>query len=727
MPLLRKELPALYNGVSQQPVTLRLPSQAEVQINCYSSVVDGVAKRPGAQHVAVLSATALGSAYIHTINRDTTEQYSVVVTSGTVKVFDMAGNQKTVNVGTGFSSAATTYLTSSAPATDFSAVTVADYTFIVNKNITVAMKAVAADQSAQSTSLAALRRLQIGGAYNYYTQYGPNPSGSTLQGSVQTFADLPKTPANGDLYHVMGSSTDSGFGGYYVVRTAGVWNETVAPGLSNALDETTMPWALIREANGTFTFTPFSWKPRSVGDEKLNPNPSFVGRKIREVFFYRNRLGLTADENAVFSAVGDFGNFYRLTVLTLLASDVVDLAVSSTKVSYLNFAVPFYTNLMLFSDQTQFQLNVNQVMTPSTCSLDTVTQYEMSKVARPAGVGSDLYYVSEKSAWATVWDYYVQATVIVNTAEDITSHVPRYIPKGVIKMVGSLERDMLFILTTGAQSALYVYKFYWVSGKKVQSCWSVWQFDPNDTILNVDVLQSKLYMIVQRGTQVVLQYVDLLPLAVPADLTFDPLLDKRVPLTGVYSAGPNTTAFTLPYACTTANFNLVRGGAFSALSGALVDPSTYTFSGGNTIVTVPGNVTAGPVYAGEVYNQTYQFSQPFQTDQQGVAITSGRYMIKSLTVNYVNTAYFQTSVDAYGNGAINQLEDVLIGEFSNFDAKVLGTSTLKTGTPVFASGAYSFTVMADSVTAKVSLLNNTFVQSRFVSAEWEMLYHNRAQ
>lgn len=733
MPLVRRELPALYNGVSQQPTPLRLTSQAEVNINCLSSVVDGVAKRPPIQHLAIVSNSAYGAAYIATINRAVNEQYTVVITNGNIQVFSNTdGSARTVHFPNG-----TSYLTAATPQTIFNAVTVADYTFILNKNVTVAMASVGADQSAAPVSYAALRAIGTDLPANPYQQYAPNPSGTTLRGTVQTFAALPGQPgvagagpSVGDVYLVQGSATDTGFGGFYVIWSGGVWNETVLPGIANMIDNTTMPWALIHNADDTFTFTPFSWKPRVVGDATLNPNPSFVGRTLRDIFFTRNRLGVTADQNCIFSAVGDFGNFYRLTVMDLLASDVVDLAVSSTAVAYLNFGVPFYNNFMLFSDQNQFQLNVVGELTPTTVSLDSVTQYQMSTVARPVGIGSDVYFVSEKSNFATVWDYFIRSDVIVNSAEEITAHVPRYIPAGVIKLASSTERDMLFLLTTGAQSNLYIYKFFWLNGQKVQSCWNQWNFDPSDTILNCECVNSKLYLVIQRGTQIRFGFIDLMPQVTVTDLPFDVLMDNRVVLLGVYSSTPNTTSFTLPYACNPANFNIVRGGAWSTLSGALVDPTTYTFSNGNKTITVPGNVSAATVYGGENYNQVFTFSQFFQNDPRtNTAIITGRLQLTTLFITYVNTAYFQTYVDSYGIGSSgsSQTEQLTVGNLSTFDAKTVGESTLILGTPVFASGVYAFTIMGDSRTTSITLQNNSPYMSRFQGAEWEALYYNRAQ
>src|SRR3546814_1269810 len=69
--------------------------------------------------------------------------------------------------------------------------------------------------------------------------------------------------------------------------------------------------------------------PRSTRTDTLFPYTtlfrSFIGRPIRDVFFYQNRLGFLVDENVVFSCAGDFGNYWRTTVLDYISSDVIDV------------------------------------------------------------------------------------------------------------------------------------------------------------------------------------------------------------------------------------------------------------------------------------------------------------------------------------------------------------------------------------------------------------------
>ncbi len=92
MPLVSGAIPNLINGVSQQPPSLRLPTQGEVQENGLSSVVRGLEKRPGTQHINEIDTNFTDTtAFIHTIQRDEEEAYVAVLSNQSVKIFDLVG------------------------------------------------------------------------------------------------------------------------------------------------------------------------------------------------------------------------------------------------------------------------------------------------------------------------------------------------------------------------------------------------------------------------------------------------------------------------------------------------------------------------------------------------------------------------------------------------------------------------------------------------------------
>jgi len=66
MALVSRTIPNLVQGISQQPEVLRLSSQATVQENGFSSVVEGLKKRPPTNYLAKLSSSTPKNAYMHT-------------------------------------------------------------------------------------------------------------------------------------------------------------------------------------------------------------------------------------------------------------------------------------------------------------------------------------------------------------------------------------------------------------------------------------------------------------------------------------------------------------------------------------------------------------------------------------------------------------------------------------------------------------------------------------
>ena len=137
MPLISSSIPNLINGVSQQPAALRLASQAEEVINCMPSPVEGLKKRPPMQHIKKLFAGSAGTGrpFTHIVDRDGVIRYLIFIQDNAIKVFDLDGNAQTVSTPNG-----TSYLNiTGEPSSTFRVASIDDFTFIVNREKTVAM------------------------------------------------------------------------------------------------------------------------------------------------------------------------------------------------------------------------------------------------------------------------------------------------------------------------------------------------------------------------------------------------------------------------------------------------------------------------------------------------------------------------------------------------------------------------------------------------------------
>lgn len=754
-------IPSLFNGVSQQPTQLRLPSQAEASDDYYPTIATGNQKRPPTKHKAKLSSSTDLAAHVHVINRDTSERYVLMIRDEALSVYDIAtGSAKTVNAPSGL-----TYLNSSDPKADFAAVTVADYTFIINRSKVCAMTADAAASngnvgfvtfayngagvqrsmsvtangvtasysgatadvssviSTLQTALAAglgagwsvtkpfnniLKIERTGSAAAWSLTATDDYGGSTMKvikGSVQVFADLPAQIDDGYICYVTSRPGEQGKG-YYVRYSATdkSYIECPAPGSLTTIDAATMPHKLVREADGTFTFAPTTWETRKVGDDASNPKPSFIGRSINDIFFYRNRLGNLSDENAILSSSGEYFNMFAKSATAVIDSDPIDEAVANTKVSILRWAVPFNKSLLLFSDQTQFQLTGGDVLTPKSVRADPVTEFVSSPICRPVGSGTSLFFVTVGDHYSGIREYFVEQDTLSNDAADITAHVPAYLPPNIFKLTVSTSEDVLLALSADEPNAIYAYKFYWGKEEKVQSAWFRFRFPTGDSVIGAEFIGSKVYLVVGRSDGIYLEELDLRAGVKESGLPFNVLLDRKVALTGSYNAGTDTTTWTLPWPHVGTVWG-VLGSAFGARKGTAVVLTRAT----DYTVTLAGDWTAGPVHVGVAYGSRYRFSEQHVKDANNITIANAKVKMRRMTVSYVDTGYFRVEVTPPGRDTQTYI----------FTGKTLGVSGVKLGSPSLSSGTFTFPVKADAHGVIIELVNDSPLPSTFQHAEWE--------
>lgn len=795
MALISSSIPNFVNGVSQQPFTLRLSSQGELQENGLSTVAQGLKKRPPTKHLKKIQSTPLADCFIHTINRDTTERYVAVLTNGDLKVYDLAGNEKSVLFPNG-----KTYLTATTPSASFAAVTVADYTFIVNKNKTVAASstltttrpfealvnvkagnygktyeitingAVAAqfttpDGSASShttqiaTDYIATQLYTALGSNGYTSGNGWNVSiyGSTIyigrvsgyanftiackdgfnnnamvaiKDKLQKFADLPSNPnTNGFVVEITGTG-DSGnekFNSYFVrfntnysTSGVGVWQECPDSAISVGLDASTMPHVLVREADGTFTFKQATWSQRKVGSLTTNPNPSFVTRTITDVFFYRNRLGFLADEAVVFSEAGEYFNFFRTTVTDLLDSDPIDVNASHTKVSILKHAVPFNKQLLLFSEQSQFVVEQNDLLTPRTIGIKVATEFPCNTVAKPVAVGKNVYFAVDKGEWSAFREYFADLNNITFDSMEITGQLPSYIPGNVRKITAAANEDILVALSSMDPSSLYIYKYFWSNSEKLQSAWSKWTLGSDTTILTAEFVSSDLVLVVNRSDGVYLEKITVSLGDIGVGEPYLVHLDRKVQLSSSdmsYSDGYTTiSSSALGYSPTSGSYSLVIKSHPTLKTGEI-----YNVEWDGTAARVQGNVTGGTYTFGRLYSFRYQLStitvkQP-QPGGGQKSDTEGRLQLRKVAFNYADSGLFDVKVTPEGRQTYSY----------TFSGKILGNASATLGAYSIQSGRFLVPIVSRNIGTVIQLQNDSPLPCSFLSADWEGFYVKRSQ
>ena len=784
MALVSRTIPNLVQGVSQQPEVLRLNSQAGEQINGFSSVVEGLKKRPPTEYIAKLSSSSLGNAFIHTINRDLNERYIVVVSNGSIAVYDIDGVSKTVVNQTN----ATNYLNSTNPKSDFICMTVADYTFVVNKNKTTAMGTATSSAKVEQAVYSVLQgvvdtKYSItidGSTFSHTTNSTTNSTESIRDGlksaigsisgitisnignssfsiikssgtltvtasdaygddasqvvkdKVQNFSDLPVPAINNQVVQVTGDA-DSGFDDYYVkfVEADNLWQETVAPNTLTSFDETTMPHILIRTADGNFRFTQVdgstytisgtdydvpSWGDRISGDVDSVPNPTFIGRKLNDIFFHRNRLGFLADENVIMSRSGEFYEFFPETITQVLDTAPIDVASTHTRVSILRHAISFDEELLLFSDQTQFILSGGATLTAENISINVTTEFETDKNIKPVGAGSNVYFGFNKGAFTGVRELFIASDTDTKQADDITANVPKYIPTNVFKLTSATNESIIVALSSDEENAVYVYQYYVSQNRRLQSAWSKYTFGTasTDKILNIDFIENELFLVNERDDGVYLEKMNISPALTDTGETYLTHLDRKLnntQITEVYDAGTNRTTITLPYQIKNTMKVVGRSGASNKAGQEI---ATVSQAVGGTSIVISGDITAQNYFIGEQYEFKFQFSQQFiqVADSQGsrISVKEGRLQIRNWNVSFNDTGYFTTEVSPVGRDTST----------TTYTGTITGTGLL--GTVNLEDGDYTFAVQSENDKLTVVIKNDSHLPSNFINASWQGYY-----
>ena len=593
---------------------------------------------------------------------------------------------------------------------------------------------------------------------------GTDTQGNTqltiVKNSVQRFTDLPAVSPNGMVVEVKGDESTN-FDNYYVkfvtnngnALEEGQWEETVEAGIQFKFDYATMPHVLIRQADGNFrfarvdgdtytlsgtTYTLPVWGERTAGDTESAKDPSFIGSKINNVFFFRNRLGFLADDNVILSNVSEFFNFFPDTVLTVVDSHPIDVAASHTKVAILKHAVTMGEQLILFSEQTQFVLSSSaDNLTPTTANVLVSTEFESSDDAAPVGSGNSIYFLTRKGNFAGIREYITQTSETARDAANITIHVPRLIPSNIFKLAVSNNQDILVCVGTDNPNKLFINRWLFGNqGQKVLNSWFTFTINENRSIKNVDFIGTDLFLVIEEANTVTLEKIPFESDFKETNADFEFHLDHKVTeanVTVAYNSSTDKTTFTLPYRLR-AKMDIVGrylasnetstfvdiNGVTQTLKPATVIQSTNLTNGSTTTIEANGDYRNAKVIIGEPYDMHYRFSKQriTETPQQNSAeIISSRLQLHHFYIKFEKSGFFQVEVTP-------ELRDTSTHKFSG---RFLGAASAAIGQLNLETGTFRVPIMSRADKVDIDVKNRTFLPTLLASAEYEAMFHMKSR
>ncbi len=805
MSLISRSIPGLFGGVSQQVPALRHPTQGDIQENAVATLVEGLSKREGFQHIRNVALTgpngasirgSNGTVFSHVVDRGAEGRFSLLIINGNLMVHDLAtGAVKTVAFPTGKA-----YLNCANPETDFHAVSVADYTFILNRTTTVATTSSVSGSRPVNRGLVYVKQAVASVNYNVtvdgttvnYTStatpqvvlivdglvaalnaalpsgYGFSvvtpPGASTgpvisivktsgaavsvsasdgygnllcipVHDNVASYSDLPANlGSTANFVCKVSPNPSSSKGAYWVLwdPVKHEYQECSSPGLPDTLDPATLPHKLVYEADGTFTFSTITdWTKRKAGDNESNPVPSFVGQKLNDVFFFRNRLGLLSQDSVALSKASKYFSYFGDSAQAILDTDPVDLSNPTEQVVSLEWAVPFNEQLLIWSDKRQFVLVSGDILSPKTARLVPSTAFETYTGVRPEPLGNKCIFATTAGDFTAIRMLRVAADTVTNQADDVTEHVPRYIPKNITRMRASTAAKMVVVLDGSSGMFFFNFEMEKINNNYTQSqftqrAWSrlVWDDVAGQAtkIIQAHWVDRRLYVVrfikdtgdtLEPGGRFMFEQLDFQNLRKDAGVDFSLRLDRKTQAVPISFDGTNTT-IAVPYWERQVLTVLRCSTASMAPASVEVLSTTYNTDGTMNLV-VAGNTMSAYNWVGRRFTTKYRFTEMVMKDQNDAPMQNVKLSVKSLSLNYVNTGFFKILVTPY-------LRETYTYSFSG---NVLGTVALEGNQ--LATGNFKIPVDTTPRGTTVEIQSDSFYPAVFPYAEWTIKVNLKAQ
>ena len=391
---------------------------------------------------------------------------------------------------------------------------------------------------------------------------------NVVASKVNDVGDLPSQCKHGMVVEVVNSVADEDnhfvkFFGNNDKDGEGTWEECAKPGRLIRLKRSKMPVILIRTADGNFRLTELDgstytisgksypvpqWDDALVGDDVTNPEPSFIGKNISKMLFFRNRFAILADENIVLSRPGDFTNFFAKSAIQLIASDPIDISASSEYPAVLFDGIQVNTGLLLFTKNQQFMLTTDSdTFSPTTAKINALATYNFNFATNPISLGTTVGFLDNAGKFSRFFEMaQVQREGEPEVIEQ-SAVVARLFEKDLKLISNSRENSVIFFSEEGT-STLYGYRYFDNIRERKLASWFRWTL--TGTIQYHCMQDDNLYVVVRNNNK-----DQLLKYAIKMDSNTLAIAENRVHLdhlmsvttaSNTYNATTKKTTFPKP-------------------------------------------------------------------------------------------------------------------------------------------------------------------------------------
>ena len=499
-------------------------------------------------------------------------------------------------------------------------------------------------------------------------------------------AGLLTNSAEGKIYYIQ-TGYQGQAPGYYIAKsvTAPHMQKVRTPDEYSIIDAKRMPMQL-EFVGGSNVFQQWEWSKlewaeRTSGDKDTNPGPTpFKDGKqsqLKTIAFFRNRLWLSSGDVVFSSREGDNTDLWIEDPGIIVDTDPIDIAASTNRYTPITAMVPFKDYMFVNTDaDTQYELmgSENQI-TPFTAELQPMTFYSTAPLVDPLTLGNYIFFYDAERLYL-----YLGRGGSLSTAQELSSHCPKYLPRNYGATAVAAAQDTLLVVDADSDSDVYLYTTRYRGSEIVQNAFYSFNYE-DASVKSMKSWDNYVYMVIQRNGDYHIERQHL-----RYDEIDIPRLDRKQKITmyakdTALGAGDtdnplfNNAAFNCHYNPSTIE-TTVR------IPYVLSEDVEYDFVGTDgvsytiqeispndnyTDIIVGGNVSSGDYWVGRRFTTVIQLSTQFLRNEQNNP-REGILNIASLLTRHYNTGNYDVVVQRRGRPVddIQTAYEARNSELSNF-------------------------------------------------------------
>lgn len=464
--------------------------------------------------------------------------------------------------------------------------------------------------------------------------------------------------------------------------------------------------------------------PRAVGDADTSPSPYFVGRQISLIYLFQDRLVIGCGPVINMSRIGDYFNFFRKTVISVIDDDPIEVYSLGGDDDTLRHAATYDRSMYLFGDKRQYSISGRNPVTPRTTSMTQSSAHAGLASVRPVVGGSFVFAGQTSGEHSRLMQ--LQLGTLEDSPElyDVSLQVSAYMRGAPRRLAVSSTPTIAFMQADGDQT-VYAFTYTDTTNERLLQSWGRLEFSPMcGKLLGMTTDAKGLVLYWARATAGGLTIV-VDRLSLDPSVPLYPYLDSQRPYQSVMAA---------------ADTEDMHADSPDIASAVARDPdnTTYEWFGEAQLDDIPAMMAElaesgtpldpARLVSGFQFQSDVTLSPPVMQDRNGAPQTGGRLTIRQILMRFRDTAAFTAKIPSdlwWGPVPPDADPDTAYRTVVEFNGRTLGrTDNISDVQPV-VTGQIPVHVGREARQFTLTFSSVTWLPVTFNGYEWTGMYFEK--